>query len=294
MPRAACNGIEIEYDEFGHEGASPLLLIMGLGAQMIAWDDAFCALLADRGFRVVRFDNRDVGLSTKIEGPLPDVLACIGGDVSSANYTLDDMANDAAGLLDVLGIGRAHVIGVSMGGMIAQTVAIRHPDRVLSLCSIMSTTGDRSVGQPTPEAMQELLRPVARSRDEYLDMSVKAGRVIGSPGYPTDEARLRERAGLAYDRCYHPMGVARQLAAVMASGDRTAALAGVRVPTAVIHGDSDPLVTPSGGQATARAVPGAELVTVEGMGHDLPPEVWPRLVDAIASNASKATEGAAR
>jgi pimeloyl-ACP methyl ester carboxylesterase len=290
MPQATCNGIEIEYDTFGDEGGAPLLLVMGLGAQLVAWDDEFCELLAAGGFRVVRFDNRDVGLSTKTEGPLPDIVAALGGDASSANYTLNDMADDAAGLLDALGISAAHVVGASMGGMIAQTLAIRHPDRVLSLCSIMSTTGNRNVGQPTPEAMQILLRPVAQTRDEALEMGVAATRAIGSPGFPFDEARARDRAGRAYDRCYHPMGVARQLAAIMASGDRTEALAGVTVPTVVIHGDGDPLVTPSGGEATASAVPGAELVMIEGMGHDLPPEVWPQTVQAIVSNASKIKE----
>jgi pimeloyl-ACP methyl ester carboxylesterase len=290
MPRANCNGIEIEYDTFGDEAAAPLLLVMGLGAQLVAWDDEFCVLLAAQGFRVIRFDNRDVGLSTKLDGPLPDIMACLGGDASSANYTLDDMADDAIGLLDALGIRATHVVGASMGGMIAQTLAIRHPDRVLSLCSIMSTTGDRGVGQPTPEAMQILLRPVAQTREEALEMGVEATRAIGSPGFPFDEARARDRAGRAYDRCYHPMGVARQLAAIMASGDRTEALGGVTVPTVVIHGDGDPLVTPSGGEATAKAVPGAELVVIEGMGHDLPPEIWPRALEAIVDNASKVKE----
>jgi pimeloyl-ACP methyl ester carboxylesterase len=292
MPRAAANGIEIEYAVVGDEDGTPLLLVMGLGAQLVAWDDEFCGLLAGRGFRVVRYDNRDVGLSTKVEGPLPDIMGALGGDPSSANYTLVDMADDAVGLLDALGIGAAHVVGASMGGMIAQTLAIRHPDRVLSLCSIMSTTGDRSVGQPTPEAMQELLRPIAQTRDQYLEMAVNAGRVIGSPGFPFDEARARDRAGRAFDRCYHPIGVARQLAAIMASGDRTSDLAGVSVPTVVIHGDGDPLVTPSGGAATASAVPGAELVVIEGMGHDLPVEAWPQVVEAIVANASKVKENA--
>jgi pimeloyl-ACP methyl ester carboxylesterase len=290
MPRATANGIEIEYEVIGDEAGSPLLLVMGLGAQLVAWDEEFCDLLARRGFRVVRFDNRDVGLSSKVDGPLPDILACLQGDASSANYTLHDMADDAAGLLDVLGIERAHVVGASMGGMIAQTLAIRHPDRVLTLCSIMSTTGDRSVGQPTPEAMQELLRPVSQTRDDYIEMSVNASRVIGSPGFAFDEERARARAARAWDRCYHPMGVARQLAAIMASGDRTGLLADVRVPALVVHGDGDPLVTPSGGEATARAIPGAELLVIEGMGHDLPPPVWPQVVDAIAQNASKVKE----
>jgi pimeloyl-ACP methyl ester carboxylesterase len=219
--RANANGIELEYEIFGDEAAPPLLLVMGLGAQMIAWDDEFCVQLAGQGLRVVRFDNRDTGLSTKTEGPLPDIMACFGGDASSANYLLNDMADDAAGLLDVLGIPAAHVVGASMGGMIAQTLAIRHPDRVLSLCSIMSTTGAPDVGAPTAEAMQELMRPVSTTKEEYLEASVRSSRVIGSTGFPFDEERARKRAELHYDRCYHPMGVARQLAAVLASGDRT-------------------------------------------------------------------------
>lgn len=288
MPRANVNGIELEYDLFGDEAAPPLLLVMGLGAQMIAWDDEFCAQLAGRGYRVVRFDNRDVGLSSKTEGPLPDIMACLGGDASSANYTLADMADDAVGLLDVLGIPRAHIVGASMGGMIVQTIAIRHPDRVLSLCSIMSTTGAPDVGAPTNEAMQELLRPVSTNKEDYLEAAVRSSKVIGSTGFPFDEERTRERAEVHYDRCYHPMGVARQLAAILASGDRTEALAAVSVPTVVIHGDADPLVTPTGGEATAKAVPDAEHVVIEGMGHDLPLGAWPQIIDAIVTNASKA------
>jgi pimeloyl-ACP methyl ester carboxylesterase len=285
--RATANGIELEYEVFGDEAAPPLLLVMGLGAQMIAWDDEFCAQLAARGYRVIRFDNRDVGLSTKTEGPLPDIMACLGGDASSANYTLDDMADDAVGLLDVLGIPAAHIVGASMGGMIVQTIAIRHPDRVLSLCSIMSTTGAPDVGAPTAEAMQELLRPVSTTKEDYLEASVRSSKVIGSTGFPFDEERARQRAEVHYDRCYHPMGVARQLAAILAHGDRTEALANVAVPTVVIHGDADPLVTPTGGEATAKAVPDAEHVVVEGMGHDLPEGAWPRIIDAIVANASK-------
>ena len=286
MPRATANGIELEYEVFGDEAAPPLLLVMGLGAQMIAWEDGFCTQLAGQGYRVIRFDNRDVGLSTKTEGPLPDIMACLGGDASSATYTLDDMADDAVGLLDVLGIPAAHIVGASMGGMIVQTIAIRHPDRVLSLCSIMSSTGAPNVGAPTPDAMQELLRPVSTTKEEYLEASVRSSKVIGSTGFPFDEARARQRAELHYDRCYHPMGVARQLAAILAHGDRTEALGTVTVPTVVIHGDADPLVTPTGGEATAKAVPNAEHVVIEGMGHDLPEGAWPQLIDAITTNAS--------
>jgi pimeloyl-ACP methyl ester carboxylesterase len=287
MPRANVNGIELEYEMFGDEAAPPLLLVMGLGAQMIAWEDGFCTQLAAKGYRVIRFDNRDVGLSTKTDGPLPDIMACLGGDASSANYLLQDMADDAVGLLDVLGIRAAHVVGASMGGMIAQTIAIRHPDRVLSLCSIMSTTGAPDVGAPTSEAMQELLRPVSTNKEDYLEASVRSSKVIGSTGFPFDEERARSRAELHYERCYHPMGVARQLAAILASGDRTEGLANVTVPTVVIHGDADPLVTPTGGEATAKAVPGADHVVIEGMGHDLPEGAWPQVLDAITTNTSK-------
>jgi pimeloyl-ACP methyl ester carboxylesterase len=289
MAIAHANGIELDYDTFGDAAKPPLLLIMGFSAQKVAWDDDFCQALADRGFFVVRFDNRDVGLSTRIEsGPLPDLGAAFTGDTSSASYVLDDMAADAAGLLEALDLPAAHVVGVSMGGMIAQAMAIHHPDRVLSLCSIMSTTGNREVGQAKPEAMSALLRPPPQSRDEALSRSVEVSAVIGSPGFERDEARIRARAGRAWDRSHDPLGVARQLVAILASPERTGALAGVAAPTLVIHGADDPLIDPSGGRATAAAVPGAELVIIPGMGHDLPPGVWPQVIDAIVANAARA------
>ena len=287
MPRAKSNGIELEYDTFGKEGDPPLLLIMGFSAQMIAWDDAFCGQLADQGFHVIRFDNRDVGLSSRIDGPDPDLAAVMGGDTSSAAYTLDDMADDAAGLLDALGIARAHIVGASMGGMIAQLVATRHPDKTRTLCSIMSTTGDRSVGQATPEAMAALMAPPPNNRDEAVERGVNAGRVISSPVH-FNEAKAGTRAGAAYDRAFDPKGVQRQMVAIMASPDRTPALADVSAPTLVIHGASDPLVTVSGGEATAKAIPGAELRVFADMGHDLPEPLWPEIVDAIAANANRA------
>ena len=289
MPSASANGITIEFDTFGEQAAPALLLVMGLGAQMIAWPEDFCKALADEGFFVIRYDNRDVGLSTKIEGgPPPDVVAAMTGDASSAVYRLDDMAADGMGLLDALGIDEAHIVGASMGGMIVQTMAINHPDRVRSLCSIMSTTGNPSVGQASPAAMTMLLRPRPANREEAIEAAVEANKVIGSPGFPFEEDEARERAAEAFDRCFYPEGFARQLVAIIASGDRTEALGSVTVPTLVIHGTKDPLVTPSGGEATARAIPGATLLEIDGMGHDLPVGAWPQIIPAIAANAAKA------
>ena len=289
MPSVLANGLQIEYETAGSPQDPALLLIMGLGAQLTLWPEGFCELLAQRGYHVVRFDNRDVGLSTKLDGaPVPDVVAALSGDASSAAYTLNDMADDAAALLGALGIAAAHVVGASMGGMIAQALAIRHPDRVLSLCSIMSTTGDRTVGQPAPEAMSVLLQPPPASREEAAERRVQGHLAWGGRGFPVDEDELRRTATADYDRCWAPMGTARQLVAIMASGDRTAALGAVRVPTLVIHGTDDRLVGPDGGEATAKAVAGAELLLVEGMGHDLPEGAWPALVDAITRNASRA------
>jgi pimeloyl-ACP methyl ester carboxylesterase len=291
---AKANGIEIAYQAFGSAEDPTLLLVMGLGSQLIHWPEEFCELLAGRGFHVVRFDNRDVGHSTKLDDlPVPDLAAVAAGDVSDAGYTLDDMADDAVGLLDHLGIDAAHVAGASMGGMIGQTMAIRHPQRVLSLCSIMSTTGDRTVGQALPEAMAVLLSPAPSDRDGYIDFHVKAFKAIGSPGFPLDEDFLRWRGAATYDRSYYPDGFKRQLAAIIASGDRTEALAQVSVPTVVVHGREDPLITVSGGEATARAIPGAELVVIPGMGHDLPQGVWQQVIEAITANTDRANTAVA-
>ena len=282
------NGIEIAYETFGDAGGRPLLLVMGLGTQMLAWHEDFCGALVDRGFFVVRFDNRDIGLSTHLhDAPAPDVMAALGGDLSSASYRLEDMADDTAALLDALGIESAHVVGASMGGMIAQTLAITHPSRVRSLISIMSTPSPK-VGSPTAEALAVLLAAPATSREDAIERTLTTYRVVGSPGYPLDEQWLTAIAGEAYDRGYDAVGVARQLLAVHASGDRTAALADVRVPTLVVHGDADPLVQVEGGRATAQAVPGAELMVLEGMGHNLPRELWPTIVDGIARVADRA------
>ena len=287
MPTAHVNGIDIEYQGQGDPAQTPLLLVMGLGGQLIAWPEGFVEGLRARGYFIIRFDNRDCGLSTKFDG-MPDIAGLLGGDTSSARYTIEDMADDAAGLLAVLGVEQAHVVGVSMGGMITQALVIHHPDHFLSAASIMSTTGDRSVGAPTGEALTALLRPMATTRDEAVEASLAGSRVIGSPTYPTDEAILRERAAAAYDRSYAPEGTARQLAAILASPDRTEGLRSVRMPFLVIHGEDDPLVTLSGGQATAAAVPGSKLITVPGMGHDLPQALWGKVTDAIVANTELA------
>ena len=294
MPRAQANGIEITYDTFGDRSNPAMLLIMGLGIQMLGWDERFCNMLADRGYFVIRFDNRDVGLTSKIEGgPPPDLMKLMAGDFSSAAYTLDDMAADAAGLLDELGIEKAHIVGVSMGGMIGQTLAISHPERALSLTSIMSTTGAPAVGQPRQDVLMALVAPAPADREGFIDRQVEMFKLIGSPDYPMQEDEFRELVARSYDRAFYPEGFMRQLTAILASGDRTAALAAVDVPTLVIHGDADPLIAPDGGEATAEAIPGAKLVKIPGMGHDLPPALWPRFVDEIVANAERATAGAA-
>jgi pimeloyl-ACP methyl ester carboxylesterase len=287
MATARVNGIDLHYDILGGPDGPPMLLIMGLGAQLIDWPDEFCAALAGRGYRVIRFDNRDAGLSGGADGGSPDLAAVLAGDFRTVPYRLADLAADAAGLLDALGIEAVHVVGASMGGMIAQQLALDFPGRVRSLCSIMSTTGDRSVGRPTPEAAAVLTRPGAPNRDDAIADAVAVSRTIGSPGFPADPAELLRRATAKVDRAYRPAGRARQYAAILASPDRTDRLREVRVPAVVIHGADDPLVDVSGGRATAAAIPGAELVVVEGMGHDLPRDAWPRIVDAIDRTARR-------
>lgn len=278
------------YETFGDPGDPTLLLIMGLGGQMIEWHDELCAELAGHGFHVVRFDNRDAGLSTFFDAEVDifDVAArAMQGEPVEVPYLLADMADDAAGLLDHIGVVQAHVVGVSLGGMIAQTLAIRHPDQVASLTSIMSTTGDPDVGQPHPEAMQILASPPPQSREQAQDRRVAAHHVWGSPGL-TSEDELRAAAGRSWDRRHDPHGVIRQLAAILASGSRSDALRHLTVPTLVIHGTADKLIDPSGGDRTAEVVPDAKLVVIEGMGHDLPQPLWPQLVDEIVSHAHRA------
>ncbi|HTA66619.1 MAG TPA: alpha/beta hydrolase [Bryobacteraceae bacterium] len=277
-------GIDIAYQRLGKPDSPAVLLIMGLAAQSIAWPDAFCQALVDRGLQVIRFDNRDAGLSTHMtEAPPPNLPAALAGDLSSVSYTLSDMAADTVGLLDVLGFGKAHVAGASMGGAIAQTIAIEHPNRVRSLTPMMSTTGNMSVGQPSPDVLRGLFSgPRATTRDEVIQQMVRAFRAVGSPGFPADEQEVAERAGRAYDRCYDPIGVARQAIASVASGDRTERLRHLQVRTLVIHGLADRMCDVSGGRATAEAIPGAELVLIEGMGHDLPPGLRSQLAERIA------------
>ena len=290
MARVAANGIEIEYDIHGEDHDPPLLLIMGLGAQMTMWRDDFVAELAGQGFRVIRYDNRDVGLSTWFDSAgVPDIANAVatGTEVTPA-YTLADMADDAAGLLAALGIPAAHIVGASMGGMIAQTFAIRHPDKTLSLCSIMSTTGDPSVGQPDPELIGGMLLAAPPTTvEEAEEAAILATKLIGSPGYPADEKETRAHARAAFERAFHPAGTARQLVAIVNQPDRTADLARVTAPTLVIHGDADTLVNPSGGQATDNAVPNAEFWMQECVGHDIPPALYTATAARIAHNARR-------
>ena len=289
--KATANGIELEYDVHGEDDAPPLLLIMGLGAQLTMWRDDFVELLAAQGFRVIRYDNRDVGLSTWFdEAGLPNLAEAVAsGTQITPAYTLADMADDGAGLLDALGIESAHIVGASMGGMIAQTFAIRHPDKTRSLCSIMSTTGNPEVGQPDPELIGAmLLAAPPASAEEAEEAAILATKMIGSPGYPADEAQTRAFARAAYERANHPEGTGRQMVAIVNQPDRTADLAHVTAPTLVIHGDADTLVNPSGGQATANAVPNAEFWMQEGVGHDIPPALYEATAARIANNARRA------
>ncbi len=282
--------IELCWQRFGDADAPPLLLIMGLGAQMILWPDGFCELLAERGFGVIRFDNRDAGRSTVLDGAdSPTISEALAGDTARARYTLSEMAADSAGLLDALGIERAHVVGSSLGGMVAQTLALEHRDRVLSLASVMSTTGDPEVGRPTPAGMEALTTKAPTDREGYIEATVRARGLLGSPGFPQDDTYRRELAGRTYDRGYHPDGTVRQVVAIVASGDRTPRLRELDVPTVVIHGEDDVLIDVSGGHATAAAIPGARLVLIPGLGHDLPPGVWETIADAVVANTERAT-----
>jgi len=289
---ANANGIELCYDTFGDPQAPPLVLIMGLAAQMIAWDDEFCSALAGRGYRVIRFDNRDIGLSTRFDGAgLPDVaaafMAAMQGRPVTAPYLLSDMAADVVGLMDALSIGSAHVVGASMGGAIAQTLAIEHPQRLRSLTSIMATSGAADLPPPRPEALAVLFKPTPLEQAAYFESYVQTWKVLRGPGFPLDEARDLDRAGQNFARGLNPAGVARQLMAILASGSRREALRSVSVPTLVIHGKADPLVPVECGIDTARAVPGAELLLIEGMGHALPIPAWPQIIEAIARHAAE-------
>ncbi|TVR23155.1 MAG: alpha/beta hydrolase [Ilumatobacter sp.] len=290
MASVDANGITIEYDIRGESTGEPLLLVMGLGAQLTDWPSDFVDLLVDEGFRVIRLDNRDAGLSTSFDWEPPTMAKMAAMSLTrrkpDTGYHLRDMAVDAAALLDALDIGSAHVAGASMGGMIAQTMAIQHPARVRSLTSIMSTTGDRKAGRPEPRLLAKAARLPPPSRETAVDRAVEMFKLVG--GGEFDESEFRARAASNVERSYRPEGTARQLTAIMAAPDRTAALARVSAPTLVVHGLVDPLVRPSGGVATAEAVPGSRLVMYPGMGHDLPRSRWPELVAAISRNAQRA------
>jgi pimeloyl-ACP methyl ester carboxylesterase len=286
---ATVGELEICYETFGNPDDPALLLVMGLGTQMIGWPDGFCAALAARGLHVIRYDNRDVGRSTHLRQHRPPTIKqLLLRDRSAAAYSLADMADDGIGLLDRLGIERAHVAGASMGGMIAQTMAARHPDRVLSLASIMSNTGHRWKGMPGLRVYPIFMRRPADNREGAVESTVSTFRLIGSPGFPFEEDELRRVAQLSYERGYNPAGTARQLAAILAAGDRTPELRRITAPTVVIHGTRDRMVRPSGGRETAKAIPGSRLVEIDGMGHDLPPGVWGRIIDAVVSNIERA------
>ncbi|MFP4194096.1 MAG: alpha/beta fold hydrolase [Desulfosalsimonas sp.] len=295
MTNVTANGIQIEYDSFGDPESPPLLLIAGLGRQLVFWDEEFCRNLAERGLYVIRFDNRDTGLSTKFEASgVPDITALYDaltqGETVEVPYTLDDMADDAAGLLDALGIEKAHICGVSMGAAITQTIGYRHPGRALSLIPVMGTTGNPELPPPSQEAMDWLLTPAPEERTAYIEYTMKLWRVFwGSLSF--DEEDVRQKAALEYDRCFYPQGLTRQMAAILAHGNRKPMLASINAPTLVIHGSEDPIIPVEGGRDTAEAIDGAQIRIIEGMGHSLPRDVWPKIVDSIAWNTAQTRTG---
>jgi len=295
---ARANGIDICYEIFGDPAADPLLLIMGLGGQMIHWEDDFCRQLAARGFRVIRFDNRDIGKSSKMTGgkrltPVELLKLRFLKIPIAAPYKLRDMAEDTIGLMDALGIKSAHLVGASMGGMIAQETTISFPQRVRSLTSIMSTTGNPKVPAPTREASAMLMAPPPLTKQEYLERYAQTWKILRAGSFPQDEALDRSRAERTFERGLNPAGVGRQLRAILASGSRKERLRAVKVPTLVIHGTVDPLVRPEGGKDTAASIPGAKLLMIEGMGHALPIPMWPQIIDAIDKHAHGASAKAA-
>ena len=295
---ARANGIDICYEIFGDANAEPLLLIMGLAAQMIHWDDDFCRQLAARGFRVIRFDNRDIGKSTRLTGgkrltPLELLKLRFLKIPVQASYKLRDMAEDTTGLMDVLGIKSAHLVGASMGGMIAQEIAISFPQRVRSLTSIMSSTGNPKDPPPTREAAALLMAAPPATKQEYIERFAKTWKILRGGSFPEDEALDRSRAERTYERGLNPAGVGRQLRAILASGSRKQRLRSVKAPTLVIHGSVDPLVRPQAGRDTAASIPGAKLLMIEGMGHALPIPIWPQIIDAIDKHAHGAAAKAA-
>ncbi len=295
MPSVTANGIRLEYESRGDDKAEAILLIMGLGAQMTRWSDDFVDRFVKRGYRVVRFDNRDVGLSERMDsaGPpdIPGIVAALHAHTTPpAAYTLSDMAADAVGLLDALGIAKAHIVGASMGGMIAQLVAADYPEHTLSLTSIMSTTGHPELPRATPEAMAVLNERGPAPIDDmegYLAHAVVSARTIGSPGFPFDEPTVRANSKRDAERSYYPLGFQRQYAAVMASPERRAMIANITAPTVVIHGEADPLVPVSGGRDTAENIPGADLPIIPGMGHDIPPALYDTIVEGVMSAVAR-------
>ena len=292
LKKVPSNGIEIAYETFGERGSPPLLLVMGLGTQMLAWPDELCQDLAARGHYVVRFDNRDVGASTHLRGVRAPHIAKILARLAAPPYTLDDMADDALGLIDALELGPMHLVGASLGGFIAQTVAIRRPAAVRSLTLIMTSTGSRRVGQAHPRLFSRLInRRVVSSREEAMEAVVETFRVIGSQGYALDEERLRDVGARSYDRAHDPGGYRRQLAAVVAQPDRSEQLRGLDVPALVMHGLHDRLVAPTGGMAVARKLRGARFIGFSGMGHDLPRDLWPEFADHISDLVARAEAG---
>jgi pimeloyl-ACP methyl ester carboxylesterase len=278
------NGLRLCYESSGDPADPTLLLIHGHGAQLIAWDDRLVGALVGLGLHVIRFDNRDAGLSTHLSWlPAPDVFSIAGGDLSTLPYAIEDLADDAAGLLEAVGHPTAHVLGISMGGMVAQSLAIRHPDATLSLTSVMSSPDPLHVGSPTDEVMATMFEEGATTRAGVVDQALASWRRTGSPRLGIDEAWVADHVGRAFDRSFDPDGVTRQFAAIVGSPDRRPGLAQVTVPTLVVHGDADPIVTVPGGAATAGAVPGATYVVVEDMGHDLPQAMWPQLLESVAA-----------
>lgn len=288
MPSVRCNGIEIEYEVRGDPAGRPLLLVMGLGCQLVHWEDDFCDLLVARGHRVIRFDNRDTGRSTWFEeAGVPDLARVAAGDAGAAPYRLEDMADDAAGLLDALGVDSVHAAGASMGGMIVQCLAIRHPSRVRSLTSIMSSTGRPGLPTGRPEAVAALMTEAPAEIEALVEHNVGIGRMLNGTGFAFDEERQRRRTRRAFARGHNPTGAQRQVAAIVASPPRHERLAALDLPALVIHGDEDPLVVAECGVDTHRCLRGSDLLMIEGMGHDLPAGAWPPIVDAIAALTEK-------
>lgn len=291
MPKARANGIEIEFETFGDSNSPPILLVMGLGGQLIHWDERFCQQLADCGHFVIRYDNRDVGLSTWFDQTgtpeiLPLMLATRAGESVDVPYTLTDMADDGIALLDALSLEQAHVCGVSMGGMIAQRMAIDHPNRLRSLTSIMSSTGNPSLPAAAPKVMEKLLGPPPRDLEQSVSQAITMSALVGSPGYRATEEEIRAVAEQAFRRAFHPQGTTRHLAAIAADGSRVEALRKLGLPCLVIHGRDDALVPFAAGVDTAETIPDAATLWIDGMGHDMPPALWGEVIDAIHAHAA--------